>query len=188
MRDYRQSIKQYLKKEIGVMLELDVAAINAAINALMDAREREANIYVFGNGGSAATASHFVCDFAKGCYEKLGAPKMRFHCLSDNTPITTAIANDIGYEDIYLFQLKDILKQDDLIIAISGSGNSKNIVKAVEYAKEIGTKVIGLTGYSGGRLKELADYELHVPADDMQIAEDIHMVIDHMILKVIGNE
>ena len=86
MRDYRQSIKQYLKKEIGVMLELDVAAINAAINALMDAREREANIYVFGNGGSAATASHFVCDFAKGCYEKLGAPKMRFHCLSDNTP------------------------------------------------------------------------------------------------------
>lgn len=87
----------------------------------------------------------------------------------------TAIANDISYDDIFVLQLKEILKKDDLIIAISGSGNSKNIIKAVEYAKEIGAEVVGLTGYSGGKLKELADYSMHVPVDDMQITEDIHI-------------
>ena len=106
-------------------------------------------------------------------------------CLSDNTPIITAIANDISYDDVFYFQLKNKLKPDDLIMAISGSGNSKNVIKAVEYAREVGTKVVGITGYSGGKLRGLADYKMHVNIDDMQITEDVHMAFDHMMYRVL---
>ena len=183
MTDYREEIKKYFDKEIGVIQHLDIEAINKAINAITKAWQRGATVYTMGNGGSAATASHFVCDFNKGISSEV-CKKFNVICLSDNTPIVTAIANDIGYDDIFLLQLKGSLKKDDLIIAISGSGNSKNIIKAVEYAKEIGAEVIGLTGYSGGKLKELADYVMHVPVDDMQITEDIHMSFDHMMMRI----
>lgn len=183
MADYREKIKKYFDKEIGVIQHLDIEAINKVMNVIAEARQREATIYTMGNGGSAATASHFVCDFNKGISSET-CKKFNLICLSDNTPIVTAIANDISYDDIFVLQLKEILKKDDLIIAISGSGNSKNIIKAVEYAKEIGAEVVGLTGYSGGKLKELADYSMHVPVDDMQITEDIHMIFDHMMMKV----
>ena len=96
-----------------------------------------------------------------------------------------AIANDISYEDVFSFQLVNKLKPTDLIIAISGSGNSKNVIKAVEYVKSIGCKVVGMTGYSGGKLNELADYRMHVPVDDMQITEDLHMSFDHMMYRVL---
>ena len=99
-----------------------------------------------------------------------------------------AIANDMSYDDIFYYQLKDVIKKVDLIIAISGSGNSKNVIKACEYAQSMGAKVVGLTGYDGGKLKELADYAMHVPVDDMQIAEDLHMVFDHMMMRVFCNK
>lgn len=184
--DFQSSIKAYLEREIEVLRALDIDALNEALNVLLEAKEREADIYIFGNGGSAATASHFVCDFNKGASECMGGKRFRFHCLSDNTPTMTAIANDISYDEVFRFQLRDILKQSDLVIAISGSGNSRNVVNAIEYAKEAGCKVIGITGYSGGRVKELADYSLHVPVDDMQIAEDVHMIFDHLMMKVLG--
>ena len=183
MLNYINYIKKYLELEKNTLDKLNLEEINEAMNALKSARERSANIYIFGNGGSAASASHFVCDFNKGA-NLLGQPRFRFQCLSDNTPIITAISNDIAYEDIFVYQLNQILKKEDLIIAISGSGNSKNIVKALQYAKEIGTEIIGITGYSGGEVRKLADYHLHVPLDDMQIAEDIHMIFDHMIMKI----
>ena len=108
-------------------------------------------------------------------------------CLNDNTPTLMAIANDFSYEDIFRYQLEGRLRPEDLVIAISGSGNSKNIIKAVEYAKETGAKVVGITGYSGGKLRELADYHMHTEIDDMQIAEDIHMIFDHMMFFVLGS-
>lgn len=183
MVDYKEQIKEYLVKEISILNQLNLEEINIAMNAINEAWNAGATIYTMGNGGSSATASHFVCDFNKGISCETGK-KFKFICLSDNTPIITAIANDMSYDDVFLLQLKDILKPKDLVIAISGSGNSKNIIKAVEYAKNIGAKVIGLTGYNGGKLKEMADYKMHVPVEDMQIIEDIHMIFDHMMMRI----
>lgn len=183
----KDQIKSYFEREKEVISNLDYDEIAAAVEVIKAAYEREATIYVFGNGGSAATASHFVCDFNKGICEKLDK-KFNLICLSDNTPILTAIANDISYEDVFYFQLKNKLKKDDLILAISGSGNSKNVIKAVEYAKQIGTKVVGITGYSGGKLREISDYKMHVAIEDMQITEDIHMAFDHMMYRVLTDE
>lgn len=183
----REKIKEYFGKEIEAIRKLDIDEVQEAVRAIKDAYDREAFIYVFGNGGSAATASHFVCDFNKGICEKK-EKKFKVICLNDNMPMVTAVANDISYEDIFYFQLLNRLKADDLVLAISGSGNSKNVLKAVDYAKEVGAKVVGVSGYSGGRLREKADYHLHVGVDDMQITEDIHMMFDHMIYRVLTEE
>ena len=180
----KQEILNYYNKEIEIINSLDFDEIDRALLAILEAYERNATIYVFGNGGSAATASHFVCDFNKGISEHFGK-KFNLVCLSDNLPTMMAIANDISYEEIFSFPLKNKLKSSDLILAISGSGQSKNVIRAVEYAKSMGTKVIGISGYSGGKLKELADYHMHVPVDDMQITEDIHMSFDHMMYRVL---
>ena len=181
MADYLADIDWYLNEERRVVDSLDREAINSAMNALVDAAQRGASIYVMGNGGSSATASHFVCDFAKGVYLGAGLP-FKMQCLSDNTPIVTAISNDIGYEDIFEFQLRGKVQEGDLVLAISGSGNSENVIRAVEYAKDHGAVIVGMTGYSGGRLMGLSDFKLHVPVDNMQIVEDIHMMFDHLIM------
>ena len=182
--DYRTQIKAYLQKEIGILQALDVDAINDAMNLLLETFEQEKNIYIFGNGGSAATASHYANDFNKGISEYT-EKKFRFLCLNDNVPTVMAIANDIGYEEIFRFQLKGRLALGDIVIGISGSGNSQNVINAVEYAKAQGNKVIGITGYNGGKLKPLADISLHAPVDDMQITEDVHMIFDHLMMSVL---
>lgn len=186
MIDFSKDVKTYLDTECEMLQSLDIQAINGALNEIVDARNRGAVIYTMGNGGSAATASHMVCDFAKGATEAVGGRKFLFECLSDNTPIVTAIANDISYDDVFVFQLQGKLKPEDLVIAISGSGNSKNVIKAVEYAKQVGAKVIGITGYQGGKLRALCDFPMHVAIDDMQIAEDVHMMFDHMMMRCLS--
>lgn len=180
----KDRILEYYEKEIAAINALDFDAVEEAVEAIKAAYERQATIYIFGNGGSAATASHFICDFNKGISEPLDK-KFNLVCLNDNTPIVMAIANDISYDDVFYFQLVNKLKPTDLVIAISGSGNSKNVIKAVEYSKQVGCKVVGMTGYSGGKLKELADCNMHVAIDDMQITEDIHMSFDHMMYRVL---
>ena len=136
-----------------------------------------------GNGGSSATASHYQNDFNKGISEYVET-KFRFVCLNDNVATLMAIANDIGFEEVFRFQLKNRLEEGDIIIAISGSGNSQNVLNAVEYAKQQGNQVIGLTGYRGGRLRELADVSLHADVMSMQVTEDIHMIFDHLIMSI----
>lgn len=185
--DYKKDISGYIEREIDVLQKLNIESINEVINVLEMAREKNADIYVFGNGGSAATASHYCCDFNKGVSCETEGNKYRFHCLSDNVPTMMAIANDIAYEEVFREQLKGVLKAEDLVIGISGSGNSMNVINAVMYAKEVGCKVIGITGYHGGQLKELADYHLDAEIEDMQIAEDIHMIFDHLMMKCICN-
>lgn len=185
--EFTSDIQRYIENEIKVLRALDIEKLSQAVNAIIEARERGGTIYTMGNGGSAATASHMVCDLAKGASEALGGKRFHVVCLSDNTPMLMAIANDICYEEVFVYQLRGQLRQKDLVIAISGSGNSENIVRAVRYAKEMGTPVIGITGYSGGQVRELADYSMHVPVDDMQIAEDVHMIFDHMTLRVLEN-
>lgn len=183
--EQKNLIKSYFDREIEVIKRLNIDDINEAVRAIWAAYEREATIYIFGNGGSAATASHYVCDFNKGISENK-EKKFNFVCLNDNYPQMMAIANDISYDEIFRFPLINKLKSTDLVIGISGSGNSKNVIRAVEYAKEIGTPVIGITGYHGGKLKELSDYHMDAMEDDMQISEDIHMIFDHMIYYVLN--
>ena len=187
MKDYRSEVTEYIENEIAVLRALDVDALNEVLNLLEQALENENMIYIMGNGGSAATASHFQNDFNKGVSEYT-KKKFRFLCLNDNVPTVMAIANDIGYDEIFRFQLRGRLQPGDLVIGISGSGNSKNVLNAVEYAKECGNTVVGITGFGGGKLRELADYSLHVPVNSMQITEDIHMVFDHLMMSIFYRE
>lgn len=181
--DYNELIETYLEQEIDILKRIDVSAVNEVLNLLEAGMKREATIYVFGNGGSAATASHFQNDFNKGVSEHIDK-KFRFLCLNDNIATIMAVANDIGYEEVFRFQLQGKIKKGDILIAISGSGNSPNVINAVEYGKKQGCKVVGLTGYSGGRLKELSDISLHVPINSMQITEDVHMIFNHLMMSV----
>ena len=181
--DFKQDIRDYISCEIETLKKLDVDAINDALNLLLEVWERRGRVYIFGNGGSASTASHFQNDFNKGVSEYV-EKKFRFHCLNDNIATIMAIANDIGYDEVFRFQLKGQLEPGDIVIAISGSGNSKNVINAVEYAKSQGNKVIGITGYDGGKLKQLCDISLHAPVNSMQVAEDIHMIFDHLMMSM----
>lgn len=183
MRDYSQEIREYLAHEIEVIQELNIGEINRAINLIEDTFEREGTIYIFGNGGSSATASHYQNDFNKGISEHT-EKKFKFLCLNDNIATIMAIANDIGFEEVFRFQLEGRLSPKDIIIAISGSGNSRNVINAVEYAKKKGNMIIGITGYDGGKLISLSDISLHVPINSMQITEDIHMIFDHLMMSV----
>ncbi len=181
--NYTNDIRDYLALEIEILKKLDVEQINAALNLLDETRQKKGRIYICGNGGSAATASHFQNDFNKGVSEYIDVP-FRFHCLNDNVATLMAIANDIGYEEVFRFQLRNNLEENDVLVAISGSGNSHNVIRAVEYAKEHGCKIIGLTGFSGGKLKELSDISLHAPVNSMQVTEDIHMIFDHLMMSI----
>ena len=138
-----------------------------------------------GNGGSASTASHFVCDFNKGLSYGFSAPRYKFICLNDSLPSLTAYSNDVSYEDAFLEQLKNFFRAGDVVVGISGSGNSKNVLKAIEYANANGGISVGLTGYNGGELKKIAQISVHVPIDDMQVAEDAHMMLDHLAMSAI---
>jgi D-sedoheptulose 7-phosphate isomerase len=184
--DYTKEIEKYLKAEIDTLHNLDYAAINEVMNILEDTRQRGCTVYICGNGGSAATASHFVCDFNKGVSFNQDK-KYNFICLNDNIPTLMALANDYGYEWIFVKQIEGKLKTGDVLICISGSGNSSNVLLAAEYAKTCKNTVIGVTGYNGGKLYKLADYRLHAAIDNMQIAEDIHMVFDHLMMRVLSH-
>lgn len=184
--DFKNAIKEYYEREIRVINNLNLDEINDAMNAIYETYKNQGTIYICGNGGSASTASHFQNDFNKGISEYV-ENKFRFYCLNDNVATLMAIANDIGYEEVFRFQITNKITDKDLFIGISGSGNSKNVLNAAEYAKEKGAKVIGITGYKGGKLKELADYKMHVDECDMQIDEDIHMTFDHMMMKIFYN-
>lgn len=184
--DFKNAINEYYTREIKVMQNLSLDEINDAMNAIYETYLNEGTIYICGNGGSASTASHFQNDFNKGISEYVDK-KFRFYCLNDNTATMMAIANDIGYEEIFRFQLRNKITDKDIFIGISGSGNSKNVLNAAEYAKENGAKIIGITGYTGGKLKDISDFKMHVDECDMQIDEDIHMTFDHMMMKIFYN-
>lgn len=180
-KDYTELINRYIKADQEMLANIDVEKVNNVMNILEDARIRGAKLYICGNGGSAATASHFAGDFNKGV-SITKQEKYQMICLNDNVPTMMAVANDIGYDQIFKFPLEGRIQKDDIFIGISGSGNSKNVVNAAKYAKQCDATVIGLTGYDGGELKQIADYSLHVNIDNMQVVEDLHMVFDHLMM------
>ena len=173
--EYLELVKQTIDK-------LDHSAIEAAAQAFFDTYHKGGNIYVFGNGGSGATASHVAGDFLKGASYGLDK-RFRMICLNDNIASMMAIANDIGYEDIFIEPLKNYIEKDDLVIGISGSGNSENVVRAMTYAKDKGVKTLALSGFNGGKISKLADISVHAPVTDMEVCEDVHMIIFNIIKK-----
>ena len=175
----------YFDKVAETLKKVDQNALNKLVQVIFDCRDRGNTIYVFGNGGSAATASHVAGDFLKGISYQL-EKRFKVICLSDNIPGTSAISNDLSYDEVFIEPLKSYLSNSDVAIGISGSGNSLNVVKAIEYAKTAGAITVALCGYKGGKLKEIADLTIHVPVEDMEITEDIHLIIFHAIKQKIN--
>ncbi len=157
------------------------------IAALLDAYENEKHIFVMGNGGSAATASHWVCDLNKGCCLHLDK-KFKMISLNDNISTMMAYANDLSYDDVFVEQLKNFFRPGDVVIGISGSGNSENVLRAIDYAARHDGLTMGLCGYSGGKLKEMVAIPLHARMDDMQKVEDVHLIIVHMVMQRLVKE
>jgi D-sedoheptulose 7-phosphate isomerase len=155
--------------------------------ALLSAYEDDKQVFIMGNGGSGSTASHFVCDINKGSCFNL-EKRFKVFCLNDNIPTILAYANDLSYDKIFVEQLKNFLRPGDLVIGISGSGNSENVLQAVSYAKEKGAKTIGLSGFSGGKLSKMADIPFVALINDMQKVEDVHMIVVHMLMQYLCKE
>jgi D-sedoheptulose 7-phosphate isomerase len=172
--------QQYRDKLLHTIQGIPLDQVAEAIRVLARAREEERGIFVCGNGGSAATASHFVCDMVKGA--SFGRPKrFRIQCLSDSMPTITAYSNDLSYDHVFVEQLRNFARPGDVLVAISGSGNSPNVLRAVEYANSIGCFTIGLSGRDGGRLASLSQLSIHVPEPHMGRIEDAHLHVCHMI-------
>lgn len=184
MKDYTKDIAAYFEREKKVLDAIDKVALSQVMNILEDVRLDGRQIFIMGNGGSAATASHYCCDFNKGISIHKDK-RYRMICLSDNIPTMMAYANDMSYADVFVGPLQNFYNEGDVVIGISGSGNSGNVVKAMEWAKAHGAITIAFTGYDGGKLKQLAEYGVHVPVDDMQITEDLHMILDHCMMKIL---
>jgi len=182
---YSEDIVQFSKLYFDYLKEIfdkiDLVEVKKFVELLLAARESGATVFFVGNGGSAATASHFANDLAFGTkeYDK----PFRVMSLTDNVPVITALGNDNGYDEIFIRQLKIYGKKDDLVVGISASGNSQNIISAFEYALTAGITTIALTAFDGGKMKEVADYGVHVPTEKGEYgpAEDVHMILDHLI-------
>jgi len=159
---------------------IDLSRVGQAIEWLARARDQGRAIFVCGNGGSASTASHFVCDMVKGAsYQR--DKRFRIQALTDSLPTLTAYSNDVGYDCVFVEQLKNFAQPGDIVLAISGSGNSPNVIRAVEYGNSAGCKTIGMTGRDGGKLGQLVQLHLQVAAPHMGRIEDAHMIMCHMI-------
>src|SRR4030042_1588490 len=155
-------------------MALKVSTMKHNIMELVTRLNKAYSIYVFGNGGSAATASHFVVDLCK-------MNNLYAFCLNDNIPSLTAYANDLGYESVFSEQIRRLATKEDVVIGISVSGNSQNVIHGILAAKEMGVFTVGLTGYKGGELGTIVDFHINVPVDNMQIAEDIHLILTHIV-------
>lgn len=175
-------LTQYLDAVETAMRSVDLAEVGRVIDLLEDTYRRGRGVLLIGNGGSAANASHFAEDLCKGALRDEAEKRFRILSLTDNTPFITAIANDLGYDQIFTFQIRQFAQPGDVLVAISGSGNSPNILNAVRYAKKLGVQIVGFTGFDGGQLRPLADYSVHVPLRHMCQTEAVHAVIMHMIV------
>jgi len=175
--NFPESYKTDLLKAIDT---IDLAKVDQAIAWFKDARQQGKHIFVCGNGGSASTASHFACDIVKGASFNREA-RFRIMALTDQLPTLTAYANDVSYDAVFVEQLKNFAEPGDVFMGISGSGNSPNVVRAMEYANQAGCRTMALTGRDGGKLGPLAQLNIQVPVPHMGRIEDAHMIVCHMI-------
>lgn len=184
MKSYFDSYIHNLKATLD---EIDYEAVNRVISALLKARAEDRQIFIFGNGGSAATASHFACDLAKGTvnYEQLRFKRFRARSITDNAALLSAIGNDSSFDQIFAEQLKNDLNPGDVVIGISASGNSPNIIKAFEFARTVNARTIGLLGFTGGRARQLSDLHITISSWNYGIAEDFHLIVQHIMTQII---
>ncbi|MEJ2040151.1 MAG: SIS domain-containing protein [Desulfosarcinaceae bacterium] len=176
--------RQYLTRLKTVMDHFDLQAYEQMVSIMLEAYRADAHIFVMGNGGSGATASHLACDINKGCCLDLDK-KFKMLCLNDNMPTMLALANDISYESVFEEQLKNFFSPGDLVIGISGSGNSENVLRAVRHAAANGGRTIGWCGFDGGKLAKLVDLAFVARSDDMQQVEDAHVILAHMLMQTV---
>ncbi len=186
MKRAMEATRMYFEDLAATLPKLPWATVDAIAEELFHAYENERTVFLFGNGGSAALASHFACDLGKGTVSPDRERKrLRVMALTDNVPLITAWANDANYEDIFAEQLRNVLQPDDIALAISCSGNSPNVLKALKLARERGAVTIGLGGFDGGAMKSLCDVCVIVPSDNMQHIEDIHLSLAHALFTVV---
>lgn len=185
MKDIKEFSKNYFEELKKAVDKLDLEKIQKITEIIYDAYKNDKQIFILGNGGSASTASHFACDLGKGTLERFYDDKekrFRVISLTDNIATITAFGNDLSFENIFSQQLSNLINKDDVVIGISGSGNSPNIIKAIQYAKKCGAKTIGFLGFkTGGKLAQLVDYEIIVQGEHYGRIEDIHLILGHLI-------
>jgi D-sedoheptulose 7-phosphate isomerase len=180
----RQGCGEYIERLTAVLAAVDVQAMDDGVRLIEAVWRRGGQIITLGNGGSAMTALHYITDWNKSVFMSSGW-SFRGRSLVDNMGLISAYSNDVSYQDVFVEQLKNIAAAGDLVIAISGSGNSENVIRAVTYANEIGCETLGLCGYSGGRLKQVAKHQIWVAVDDMQLCEDVHAMFGHMVMQAL---
>lgn len=180
IEEHNKTILQYMTALKALIDDFPVTDLTTILSELEKARERESTIFVCGNGGSWATASHMVCDFNKNT-RMPDTKRMKVIGLGDNIPSLTAYANDEGYERVFVEPLINLMVPGDVLLAISGSGNSPNVLRAIEAANEMGGVTLGLTGFKGGKMGGLVDHCLIIPSDSMEMIEDFHMIVDHIL-------
>lgn len=182
-----EKIRDYISTLQLTMDQLPQELIAEVIEILQNARLTGKQIFIMGNGGSASTASHFVCDLAKNTRQD-GSPHFRVIGLTDNMAIFSAYANDEGYEHVFAKQLANLIRPADVVIGISASGNSQNVINAIEEAQKYTATTIGFTGFDGGHLGRLVDVNIHVKSNIIEHVEDIHLMLEHMIVKAIKEQ
>jgi D-sedoheptulose 7-phosphate isomerase len=180
-------VRPFLERLGQELMRIDPGEVQTLADLIYETYQRDGTIYVIGNGGSGSNASHFCEDVGKGSltradFENDNKKRVRILSLTDNTPYILAWGNDEGFDRVFVEQLKNLARPGDLLIAISGSGNSPNILRAVDWAKRHGLKTYGCTGFSGGKLRQLAHQGMHVPLDDMGLVETIHLAAFHWVV------
>jgi len=178
------TVRTYFHEIQSLLEQIDPAPVAAAIDALHEARLRGRQVFVMGNGGSASTASHAACDLAKNTTGP-GWPLFKVFGLADNMALFSALSNDYGYENAFVRQLEPLLEPEDVVIAISTSGNSANVLRAAKLARQRGARVIGLTGFDAGELAALSDFHLHIPSDCIEQVEDVHLMLEHLMVRTL---
>lgn len=183
-------IKNYfseIKNTLDIMEDSMLDKIGEIVDILVDTRDKGRMVFIMGNGGSASTASHFASDLNKTAIVK-GERRFKAIALTDNLPLITAWSNDQGYDDVFAEQLENYISEGDVVIGISGSGESRNIIKAIEIGNAYGALTLGFTGFEGGALKDVAKISIVVPSKNMQRTEDIHMLLIHLLSLMIREE
>ncbi|MBW2059713.1 MAG: SIS domain-containing protein [Deltaproteobacteria bacterium] len=176
----REIIEEYVRQVTETISRIPVEKIERVVNMIYQAYARDRQIFILGNGGSASTASHFCCDLGKGAVVD-GKRRLRVVSLNDNTALLTAYANDFGYESVFVEQLKNLIQRGDVVICITGSGNSPNVLRAIQFANERGAQTIGFLGFGGGKAMEIVTEHVTVDNSNYGQVEDVHMLLCHLV-------
>lgn len=187
MNSTTYSIQTYMAQLQEMVAQLPTELVAQVVETLLACAQRGNKVFIFGNGGSASTATHFACDLAKNT-QVAGAPRFRVIGLTDNMALMTAWANDTAFDNVFAAQLEPLVEADDVVIGISCSGNSANVLKAMEVARHHGATTIGLTGDHGGRLKDMVDLCIITPSPRIEQQEDAHLILEHCICATIRDE